>query len=247
MKFYRNNYFRKMAEKNYTLETGGIWLEDIEVKAKRPEQDGHFRLHIISEHSYTFTDDDQSYFGIPDFLEGRYPGVLVQGDNVSIRNASGNPLFLVDGLETGWYEAVHFPMGDIDKVEVLKSGFSSAAYGSKGGNGVIAVYTKMGFGEFQNEFTRIIHGRITPRVRGFQQVREFYSPQYTYANINDPKPDYRPTLLWNPNVVLENGEAKINFFTADNLARYKVIVEGISKKGTICSATGLLTVSIPGN
>ncbi len=247
MKFYRDNYYRKMAEKEYTIESGGIWLDDIEVKADSYVKDGHFRLYLYADYRYTLTDDDQHYMSILDYLDGRAAGVQVMGEDVRIRNASRNPLFLVDGIGYEWREIQHFPMGDIDKIEILKSGFSTVAYGSRGADGIIAVYTKTGFGEFHNEFARIIHGRITPRVRGFQQVREFYSPQYTYANINDPKPDYRPTLLWNPNVVLENGEVKINFFTADNLARYKVIVEGISKNGKICSASSLLTVSLPGN
>lgn len=64
-------------------------------------------------------------------------------------------------------------------------------------------------------------------------------------NLSDARPDKRPTLLWNPDVVVENGEAKIEFFTADDLARYQVFVEGISKNGKICLGTGLITVSIP--
>jgi hypothetical protein len=64
-------------------------------------------------------------------------------------------------------------------------------------------------------------------------------------NINDERPDKRPTLLWNPNVTVENGQANIEFFTADDLARYHVFIEGISKSGKICLGTGLITVSIP--
>jgi hypothetical protein len=103
----------------------------------------------------------------------------------------------------------------------------------------------MGKGEWENNWVRNIHGRITPSFSGFQQAREFYSPKYSPENINDARPDYRPTLLWNPEVAVTNGEAKIEFFTADNLARYYVFVEGISKNGKICLGTSLITVSIP--
>jgi hypothetical protein len=118
-------------------------------------------------------------------------------------------------------------------------------YGSRGGDGVIAVLTKMGKGEWENNWERIIHGRAMANVNGYQQPREFYSPKYGPENIEDARPDNRPTLLWNPEVVVENGEAKIEFFTADNLARYHIFVEGISKNGKICLGTSLITVSIP--
>ena len=84
-------------------------------------------------------------------------------------------------------------------------------------------------------------------MRGFKQAREFYSPKYTTANIDDGKPDNRPTLFWSPDIKVENRNAKVEFFTADNYARYHVIVEGISKNGKICFASNLLTVSIPRN
>jgi hypothetical protein len=103
----------------------------------------------------------------------------------------------------------------------------------------------MGKGEWENNWVRNIHGRITPSFNGFQLPREFYSPKYSAENINDAHPDYRPTLLWNPDVPVTNGEAEIEFFTADNLARYHIFVEGISKNGKICLGTSLLAVSIP--
>ena len=80
-------------------------------------------------------------------------------------------------------------------------------------------------------------GKKSKNIRLHQLLGQYF--------INNPKPDYRPTLLWNPEVTVENGKAKIEFYTSDNLARYHVIVEGISKNGKICLATSLLTVSIP--
>ena len=137
------------------------------------------------------------------------------------------------------------PMGDIDKIEILKSAYGTSVYGSRGADGIIAILTKMGKGEWENNWVRTVHGRITPTVVGFQQAREFYSPKYSMENINDAKPDKRPTLLWNPDVVMENGQANIEFYTADDLARYHVFIEGISQRGKICLGTSLITVSIP--
>jgi hypothetical protein len=245
LKFYRENYYRQMAESEFLVKSG-ILLDEIKAIGNKVTGDGHFRLYGEADVSLVVLDDDiDRYFNILDYLQGRVAGVDVVGQEVRIRGAARNPLLLVDGIDTDWSDMYNIPMGDIDKIEILKSGYGMSIYGSRGGDGVIAVLTKMGKGEWENNWVRTIHGRITPRVSGFQEPREFYSPQYALDNINDACPDSRPTLLWNPDVVVVNGEAKIEFFTADNLARYQVIVEGISKNGKICLGTSLLTVSVP--
>ena len=46
-----------------------------------------------------------------------------------------------------------------------------------------------------------------------------------------------------PNVKIENGVGKLEFFTADKSANYVIIVEGISNKGRICYGTQSLSFS----
>jgi len=245
LKFYRENYYRQVAETEYQVKSG-ILLDEVQAIGQKITGDGHFRLYGEADVSMVVLDEDiDRYFNVLDYLDGRVAGVVVTGDEVRIRGAAQNPLLIVDGIDTDWSDMRNIPMGDIDKIEILKTGFTSSVYGSRGADGVIAILTKMGKGEWENNWVRNIHGRITPNFSGFQQSREFYSPKYSAENINDARPDYRPTLLWNPDVTVTNGEAKIEFFTADNLARYYVFVEGISKNGKICLGTGLLTVSIP--
>lgn len=244
-RFYRENYYRRLAEEEFKIKTG-ILLDEVTTYGHSLSGDGHFRLYGEPDISLTIKEEDYIYFSVLDYLEIKsIPGVVVNGEEIRIRGSQRNPLLLVDGLDTDWSNIYSIPMGDIDKIEILKSGFASATYGSRGGDGVISILSKMGKGEWENSWTRIVHGRITPRVRGFKQPREFYSPKYTAATIDDQRPDYRPTLYWNPDVKVENGTGNVEFFTADNYARYHIIVEGISKKGKICYGAGLLTVSIP--
>ena len=55
-----------------------------------------------------------------------------------------DPLYLIDGIPVSDVNAVlAIPVEDIDRIEILK-GPSCAIYGSRGGNGVIAIYTKRG-------------------------------------------------------------------------------------------------------
>jgi hypothetical protein len=245
MKFYRENYYRQISDKEFFVKSG-ILLDEIDAIGQKVTGDGHFRLYGEPDISLVVLEDDiERYFNILDYLQGRVAGVDVVGQEVRIRGASRNPLLMVDGIDTDWSDMINIPMGDIDKIEILKSGYGMAVYGSRGGDGIIAVLTKMGKGEWENNWVRTVHGRITPTVTGFQQPREFYSPKYYPENIDDARPDNRPTLLWNPEVIVENGAANIEFFTADNLARYHIFVEGISKTGKICLGTGLFTVSVP--
>ena len=55
--------------------------------------------------------------------------------------ASGNPLFIIDGMP-GDYATLN--PNDIESVEVLKDASSTAIYGSSGANGVILITTKSG-------------------------------------------------------------------------------------------------------
>ncbi len=244
LRFYRDIYYRQIAEQEYIKDMGSILLDEVEIEGKQgPQNMDHFRLYGEPDHSFTITADDWNYADITDYLQTKAPGAVVTGDEIRIRAGYGNPLLLVDGLEVTWENIKYIPLGDVDKIEILKNSALLAVYGSQGGNGVISVLTKMGRPDLYAEYERFVPGRITPRVKGFQQPRKFYSPQYSLNNINDPKPDFRPTLYWNPDVAFDDREAKIEFFTSDKLARYVVVVEGISKRGKIISRSNLLLVS----
>lgn len=91
-------------------------------------------------------------------LQGELAGVEIQstsgapGSDVSIRvrgatsineDATGNPLFVVDGvpMDEG-FNLTNINPQDIESIDVLKDASSSAIYGSRGANGVILVTSK---------------------------------------------------------------------------------------------------------
>ena len=46
------------------------------------------------------------------------------------------------------------------------------------------------------------------------------------------KPDLRTTLLWEPNIKVENNKAAVlNYYNSDNPSKVNVIVEGITSRG----------------
>lgn len=88
---------------------------------------------------------------VPSGILGSAPVIRIRGTN-SI-SSGADPLYVVDGIPiiTGSQSGVtpNNPLGDINpndiqSVEVLKDGASTAIYGSRGSNGVIIITTKRG-------------------------------------------------------------------------------------------------------
>ena len=78
--------------------------------------------------------------------------------------------------------------------------------------------------------------------KGIQIPRNFYSPMYTGAGI-DRIPDYRSTLLWEPEVAFDlQGKSSIEFFTSDFDGEFKIEVFGITGDGEILFETKDFTV-----
>jgi len=70
---------------------------------------------------------------------------------------------------------------------------------------------------------------------GFQLPIDFYSPKYdTKEKIDDLKQDLRTTIYWKPNVLTDDeGNALLDFYTADDQGTYSVIIEGVSEDGKL--------------
>lgn len=249
-KFNVDNSYRRMKEMGFNPEKGSILLSDVDVIEKKIiKDDGHFRIYSDPDNSFTITKNDNFYNNVIDYLEGKVAGLVISGDQISIRGGR-QPLFLLDGIEVSDFppgsgnalrEVKNIHMAEIDKVEVLKSGVNMAIFGSKGADGVIAIYRKTTGSEQSND--RYVRGRISQQIKGFNRKQKFYSPKYTIENIQNPQPDYRPTLYWNPELSFLNGKADIDFFTSDEIAQYVVVVEGITKNGKICFGTTNFTVN----
>lgn len=105
-------------------------------------------------------------------------------------------------------------------------------YSVSGADAIIAITTKMGDLNRKPE-PRFNVGFIMPL--GYQKPEAFYAPVYeTEKQKLDMIPDLRTTIHWEPNVkVLPDGTASFQFYTADMLTDYSVVIEGISRDGKI--------------
>ncbi len=114
----------------------------------------------------------------------------------------------------------------VERVELLK-GPRAAIYGSRGGNGVILVYTKRGVGQTKEP---VLSPDFT--VMGHAAEREFYSPKYDVKLDKHDTPDYRATLYWNPSVSTDKeGNATIEFYNSDVAKGIQVSIEALSPNG----------------
>lgn len=116
---------------------------------------------------------------------------------------------------------------DIGKIEVVRT--NRALIDMLGGNPSLLIVTKKGY--FRKTYQPNIVN-ITPK--GFNKVRDFYSPKYDRPGGGNAIPDLRSTIYWNANVkTYSTGKATLNYFNADGPGNYKVVVEGINAEGEL--------------
>jgi len=248
IKNYRNQV-------NFTL-TGVNQLNEVVLEGKKRDETEDYYDDLVSDivSEYLFPSDriivdslvGKETLSVFDLLR-RVAGVRVIGeDRVSIRggavssgasdsSSASGPLFLLDGFEIG-IEEVAFLSGDnISLIDVLK-GNDTAGFGSRGANGVIAIYSRPNSGILiKKERPGIVNFTLTP----FYKAREFYNKNY--FKVDDTQiiePDHRTTLHWNPAAdAYKNHIVNKVFYTGDQLGVYQFELEGITEDGELIYET----------
>ncbi len=233
------DYWKISKEKYYT--EGGmriINLDELTVTASAKVITDENPLYAGADDKIT-SEELEKYSGmsILNYLQ-MIPGISVMGESVSIRGSNGSPLFLIDGFETESIEDItYLTTNDVGEISVFK-GPSAAIFGSRGGNGVVAITLKTGV--TQKHSTPISLSVINPL--GFQKPVAFYMPKYDVEEVkNSSKPDLRTTILWADKLKTdENGKINIPFFTADSPNNYDFVLEGVTEKGQLIHKTGTI-------
>ena len=187
LKSENTGYYYVAKERKYLVELAEqknhILIEEVEVKGRKPEEDdGHFRIYGKADHVLDLDDLTYSPFDVIEAIRGRFPGIRITGQcpnmGISIRGG-GPPLIVIDGMPTEKTEDLcYLNVSNIDKIEMLK-GIRGTMYGSRGGNGVIVIFSKKGGARNK---TPILLGIEEIKPKAFQRVREFYSPNYDVEN-----------------------------------------------------------------
>jgi hypothetical protein len=157
----------------------------------------------------------------------RLAGITVNGNDVLYRG--NKPMVLLDNVPTEDFDYSMLMIEDIQDIFINQGSMMGAIFGTMGSNGAIVINTKNGF---------VQTNKINPNIKvvkalGYQQAVKFYSPVYsTEQEKNRSMPDYRTTVLWNPNVQVDNtGIVNLLFYAADIPTTYRVVLEGVSTLG----------------
>ena len=151
------------------------------------------------------------------------------------------PIVIIDGsvISNQWGESCAEQVGRltasmIDRIEVIRFG-GGAAYGARGANGVIAIYTRSDFDKSKiiDNYDRSLFTPI--RVRGLTSPDKFKGYQ-SYSTGS--------TIYWNPSVNLKReGDTSLPFNVPHVRGKYAVHVEGLSSDGRPLKAMCVIEVA----
>jgi len=220
------------AEQQYIYE-GGIRIYQLSELTITAERTPPRKSPYYSSPSSSITEEDMEKFPATDVrtLLMRIPGVVVSANGISIRGG-GAPLLVIDDVAMDIEDIDMINIHDIAQIDVLKDAGNTAIFGSRGGNGVIVIFTKDG--KINTVAPKPFHIK-TILPLGYQNPIEFYAPKYdTPEKQQRQAPDLRTTIHWQPVVQTDSlGVASFEFYTADETASYTVIIEGLTDDGTI--------------
>lgn len=218
-------------------------LEVIEVTANRIEKRNQLRLSsnpINASAERTIYRDDMKRMPfsryIADYLIGTsgvqvfYSDVTGEPVGVKLSAMTGFSLIYIDGVLSTIDDMNTIPIEIVESIDVIR-GVGASILGVRGTNGAISVTT----GYVSDNSNNLKSNAVTITPLGYQKPVEFYSPKYdTPESGNMGIPDYRTTIFWKPDVLLQDdGKATFEFYTSDFKTTYSVVIEGITNDGNI--------------
>ncbi|MBB6327234.1 hypothetical protein FHS59_002862 [Algoriphagus iocasae] len=239
--FLSESELRKNSNKAFDLDNSEYLLDGVEVKGKKIEPEytgpkiygeGSVKVQVAGNPGL----ENQQH---PlELVRGRVSGVQVSGNGSdwkvliqgygSIKNGT-DPLIMIDDIPIDIKSLITIPVQDIESYTVWK-GPDTAVFGSRGANGAIGFYTRKSI----NGKSSIKQEAETLVLKGYQVQKEFYSPKYPVQNINNPKPDRRATIFWEPFIQTDSlGRASVSFYNHDIETEVFGQIEGLSTQGKI--------------
>lgn len=238
--------YLQIANEDYTQKNGirTIMLDEFTVTAKSMEKYKESPYYSPISATGVQTAEDIEKMGVSSLrsLLYRQPGIIIRGDVVTTTRSEMPVLFVIDNMN---FEDFSGRLDDIDvssieSIFVLKDNTSMPGF-YPSTSGAVVITTKIGGYQGSSRRPPSIDD-ILPL--GYQQAALFYAPAYeTPEQAESPVPDLRTTLFWKPNVQFSaQGEAVIDFYSADMPGVYQVIGEGVSLTGKLIHLTKEITV-----
>ncbi len=153
---------------------------------------------------------------------GKRKEVKIKALNKSV--ATGEPLYIIDGIATKNTDYfLSLKPSEIVYVKIFRNSKKLARLGFVGKNGIVMVQTKAGTAREPLNKNNLI--------TGIQMPVRFRVPNYENDTKN-LKPDFRSTIFWAPSISTNaNGNAKVEFYTSDDVGALEIRIDGFSKNG----------------
>ncbi|OIR05066.1 hypothetical protein GALL_128820 [mine drainage metagenome] len=146
--------------------------------------------------------------------------------NISLRGES--PTLYLNEMQTDVAALASIPMSDIAYIKIFSTPFVLAT--GNGFGGAIAVYTRKGDERLNNS-----NAQAEKKILiGYTKYKEFYLPNYS-DTIKNFAPDTRTTLYWNPFVLTnaKNKKVQLEFYNNDVSKKLRVVLEGMNADGKL--------------
>ena len=191
---YKPQSVKGSSNMNITLEEDNTTLEDVVVIGY-----GTMKRRDLTGAVASVTGDKLAanpVANVAQALQGQLPGVSVAaqdgrpGATMSIRvrgggsiTQSNDPLFIVDGVQVS--DISDIPADNIESIDVLKDGASTAIYGARGANGVILVTTKgsKGDGKAKVKYNMYYQIKKAPKTLDVQNAYDYVLHNWSYATF----------------------------------------------------------------
>jgi len=242
------NKVPKRAVTDYELPSDAHLLKEVVVHADGIKDKENYRVkrpYGKPDYVLTAKDINASYGNLLQSLPGKVPGLVVrivanegeaprwmvylqrQGSIlyppevlVTVNDAimSGTPAQIIGSIDPSTIETIEVKNG----INVL--------YGSSGGAGIVAIYTKT---TITNEQVKQDVKFSQLHVPGYARARSFRFPDYGDPATDRSQEDLRSTIYWNPTITTDpnTGKSSLSFYAADLEGTYRIIAEGISQDG----------------
>lgn len=206
-----------------------ILLNEVKVVDTKPKVENSSNLNGAGSADKILTEKDFQYANtMEQALQGRVAGLQIINGIAYIRNSEAQ--IIIDGIYVDADFLNSINPRDVETIEILKNVAYTAIYGVRGAGGVIVINTKRGKPNYT--VSNYAPGIITYNPIGLFRPKEFYVPNYDDPKLNEQVADLRTTIFWKPNVITDStGTGDVEFFNADGVGNYKVVLEGMDLNG----------------
>lgn len=245
---------KMQADYEAIQKASGILLEEVTIKAikKTPVQlleerysSGMFSgnaektIDLVNTNDYIIVDNifDHLVRIVPglDFVSdgGAFTIYYRQGPSASSMGPIPMIVYLNE-VETDASVIATIPPQEIAMVKVFNY-FVGAA--GNGAGGALAIYTRK-----EKDIVNSSRGDFI-NYNGFSVIKEFYTPDYKADPSLFFKSDNRITLLWRPNIFVNNINPVIplSFYNSDRAQKFKVVVQGMTTSGKLINLEKIIT------